>query len=167
LKPDADPAAKKNPPAAGGFTRSTGPNRDIFLLYAEATRATHPAPFSSLDWQVKNFDDPPGVVHQPVLSAGRIGKRKTKINPKSLPRDTAEGRRGTRRGCRRGSGFPAHRAGQLAAAAVADHLQRFIEPRNRLRESRGGIHFHLAVAGGALIGAGAHRQPTAAAGGGL
>lgn len=158
---------KKPRPQRVGFAGSTGPNRNIFLLYAEATHATHPAPFSSLDWQVKNFDYSPGVVHQPVILAGRIGKRKTKINPKSPPRDTAEGRRGIRRGCRRGSGFPAHRAGQFAAAAVADHLQRFSEPRNRLRDSRGDIHFHLAVAGGAPVDAGAQRQPTAAAGGGL
>jgi hypothetical protein len=72
---------KKPRPQRVGFAGSNGPNRNTFLLLAEATRATHPAPFSSLDWQVKNFDYPPGVVHQPVLSAGRICKRETEINP--------------------------------------------------------------------------------------
>jgi hypothetical protein len=46
---------KKPRPQRVGFAGSNGPNRNTFLLLAEATRATHPAPFSSLDWQVKKF----------------------------------------------------------------------------------------------------------------
>jgi hypothetical protein len=46
---------KKPRPQRVGFAGSNGPNRNTFLLLVEATRATHPAPFSSLDWQVKKF----------------------------------------------------------------------------------------------------------------